>query len=57
MKSFCFLKEQVSKNHLPTRKRNGSMLMSFRLVFQAMDERVTASLEVRGEFELESYGH
>ena len=37
-KFFCFLKEQVSKNHLPTRKRNRSMLISFRQWYPTIDE-------------------
>ena len=37
--NFCFvLKERVLKNHLPTRKRNQSMLMSFRQCYPTMNE-------------------
>ena len=37
-KDFVFLREQVSKNHLPTRKRNRSMLFSFRQYYPTIDE-------------------
>ena len=33
-----FLKEQVSKNYLPTRKKNRSMLISFRHCYPTIDE-------------------
>ena len=42
---FCFLKEQVSKNHLPTRKKNQFVLMSFRQCYPTIDEWVASSLE------------
>ena len=44
VKSFYFLKEQVLKNHLPTRKGNHSMISSFRKCYPTMNEWVAPSL-------------
>ena len=45
------MNEQVSKNYLPTRKKNRSMFVSFRQRYPIISEQVAPSLEFEGQFE------